>query len=249
MRLLAVGIVRGVEHLLRRDAADQVEEVDRAPDRGVEEDAGVTGERLGESREVGDPGVGDDQLRLRVPVDEPREVVGDRRQAAPAVDEDGHPTLRREGEDRVEPIVVQKEALGAGMQLDAARAAVEAAHGLLDRLLGEVEPNKGDEETTGTLGRGKRAIVRRSEGRVAVRLVEAEAERAADTGASEERGKLGERARESVDVGPAVHMRIEELDALGHERGQLGVVRADQLLGPIELAMHSGDDSEEPFAG
>ena len=119
-------------------------------------------------------------------------MVGDRRQAAPAVDEDGHPTLRREREDRVEPIVVQEEALGARMQLDAARSAVEAAHRLLDRLLGEVETNEGDEETSGARGRGKRAIVRRTEGRVAVGLVEAEAERAMDTRAAEKRDELVE---------------------------------------------------------
>ena len=43
-RLLAVRVVGGVEHLLGRDEAVEVEQVDRAPDRGVEEDAGLAGE-------------------------------------------------------------------------------------------------------------------------------------------------------------------------------------------------------------
>ncbi len=42
--LLAVGEVRGVEHLLGRDLAEEVEQVDRAPGGGVEEDAGLAGE-------------------------------------------------------------------------------------------------------------------------------------------------------------------------------------------------------------
>ncbi len=58
---------------------EEAEEVDRAPDGGVEEDAGLSGEPPGQAREVGDPGMRDDQLRRRVLVDEAREVVGDRR--------------------------------------------------------------------------------------------------------------------------------------------------------------------------
>src|SRR5207244_12822201 len=66
----------------------EVEQVDGAPDGGIEEDAGLAGETLRERGEVGDPAVGDDQVRLRKALDEAREVVGDRRQPAAAVDED-----------------------------------------------------------------------------------------------------------------------------------------------------------------
>ena len=62
--LLPVGVVGGVEHLLGRDEAEEVEDVERAPDRGVEEDARMAGEAAGERRQVGDPAMGDDQLRL-----------------------------------------------------------------------------------------------------------------------------------------------------------------------------------------
>ena len=45
-RLLAVRVVGGVDDLLGRDVAVEVEQVDRAPDRGVEEDARAAGEVL-----------------------------------------------------------------------------------------------------------------------------------------------------------------------------------------------------------
>ena len=76
--LLAVREVGRVHDLLRRNAAEEVEDVDRAPDRGVEVDAAVTGEELGECREIGDPAVRDDELRLRVRLHEPVQVGGDR---------------------------------------------------------------------------------------------------------------------------------------------------------------------------
>ena len=53
------------------------------------------------------------------------EAVRDRRQPAPAVDQDRHVTLRGEREHRLEPRVVGEEALGARMELDPARAGVE----------------------------------------------------------------------------------------------------------------------------
>ena len=61
--LLPVRVVGGVEHLLGRDLAVEVEQVDRAPGRGVEEDARLAREALRQGGEVGDSGVGDDQLR------------------------------------------------------------------------------------------------------------------------------------------------------------------------------------------
>ena len=94
-----------------------------------------------ERGEVGDAGVGDDQRRP-VAVDEPRERVRDRRQAAAAVDQDRHLPIGRQLEDRREPLVVEQEALRARVQLDAAGAEVEAARRLLDRPLGEVEPHE-----------------------------------------------------------------------------------------------------------
>ena len=80
LRLHAVRVVRGVDDLLRRHEAEEAEQVDRAPDGGVEEDARLAREVAGEPGEVGDAGVRDDQRRLRVLVDE--RVRGRRRSAA-----------------------------------------------------------------------------------------------------------------------------------------------------------------------
>ena len=95
-------------------------------------------------------------------VDEPREVVGDRRQAAAAVDQDRDAALGGELEDRRETLVVQQEALGARMELDPARAGVEAAGRLLDRVLAQVEPDEGDEPAVRALCVRERAVVRRA---------------------------------------------------------------------------------------
>ena len=69
------------------------------------------GEAPCEPGQVGDPRVRDDQLRLRIAVDEASEVVGDRRQSAAAVDQDRHAALGGDREDRSQPLVVEHEAL------------------------------------------------------------------------------------------------------------------------------------------
>ena len=158
-RLLAVGVVRGVEHLPRRDEAEEVEKIERAPDRGVEEDAGVAREAVRERGEVGDAAVGDDQLRLG-PLDEVGEAVGDRRQAAAAVDQDRDPALGRELEDGASRSSFSVELLRPRMQLDPARAGVEAACRLPDRLLVQVEAHERDEPPVGARCEGERPVVR-----------------------------------------------------------------------------------------
>ena len=79
-----------------------------------------------ERGEVGDAAVGDDQLGV-VALDELGQAVGDRRQAAAAVDQDRDAAVGGELEDRREPLVVQVELLRPRVQLDPARAGVEAA--------------------------------------------------------------------------------------------------------------------------
>src|SRR5205814_6695803 len=101
----------------------------------------------------------DDQLGFRVAVDERRELVADRRQPAPAMDQDRDATLGRKREDRRQPLVVQQEPLGAWVQLDPAGAAFEAARPLLDRLLREVEPYERDQPAVGALGVCERPVV------------------------------------------------------------------------------------------
>ena len=179
-RLLAVGEVGGVDDLLGRDAAVEVEQVERTPGRGVEEDVAAAGHRGREVRQVGDAGVGDDQRGLRVPLDQRGKPVGDRGQAAAAVDQDRDAALGREREHGPEPLVGRVEALGARVELDPARAGVEAAGRLLERRLVQVEADEGDQPSLRAGGDGERPVVRGAEGRVAVGLVEAEDEGARD---------------------------------------------------------------------
>ena len=145
LRLHAVRVVRGVEELLRRDARVEIEHVHGSPDRGVEVDAGVAGERVRECCEIGDAAVRDDERRPRMAVDDPMQVVGNRRQPSPAVDEDRHAPLSRQREDRRESLVVQEELLSPRVQLDPPGAEIEAAGRLRDRLLRQVEPHEGDQ--------------------------------------------------------------------------------------------------------
>jgi hypothetical protein len=86
---------------------EEVQEVDRAPDRRVEEHALPSGEAARESPEVGDARVSHDQLGPRVGLHEPGQIVSDRRQTAAAVDEDRHAAVGRQLEHGRKPLVVQ----------------------------------------------------------------------------------------------------------------------------------------------
>ena len=92
------------------------------------------------------------------------------------MDQDRHAPLGGELEHRREPLVVEQEALRARVQLDPAGAEVEAAARLLDRALGQVEPDERDEAALRARGERERAVVRGAEGRMPVRLVQAEHE-------------------------------------------------------------------------
>ncbi len=110
----SVRVVRREQDLLGRDLPHQVDEVDDAPHRGVEEDSRHVREVAGEPAEVGDACVGDDQPDAGVALDERGEVVADRRQPAAAVDQDRDVTLDREREDGVEPLVADARTSGRG---------------------------------------------------------------------------------------------------------------------------------------
>jgi hypothetical protein len=159
--------------------------------------------------------VRDDQLRPRVTVDEPVQVVGDRRQAAAAVDQDRHAPLRSEREDGRQPLVVQQEALRPRVELDPARADVDAAGRLLHRLLGEIEPHEGDQPSARTLGEGEGAVVGRAEGRVTVELVHAEHEATRDPVAVVDPLEVFVDAGHAVDVVTEVDVGVEDLRVRG----------------------------------
>ena len=139
---------------------------------------GTPREMPGQPGHVGDAGMRDDQADPVVALDEGGEMVGDRRQPATAVDQDRHVAFDRDREDRLEAGVADRELLRARMELDPACAEVEAAGRLLDRAGVEIEPDERDEQALRALGSRERPLVRRPEGRLAVRLVQAERERA-----------------------------------------------------------------------
>ena len=100
----------------------------------------------GETGHVRDAGVRDDQLAVRVPLDEPGEVVRDRRQATAAVDQDRDVPRLGQREHGCEQLVGEHELLRPRVELDPARAEVDAAFGLADRVRpGEVEADERDE--------------------------------------------------------------------------------------------------------
>ena len=216
----------------------EAEQVDRAPHRGVEEHAGLPAERACELAEVGDARVRDDQLRFGIGVNEPREVVGDWREPAPAVDQDRHAPLRREREHRRQALVVEQEPLRPRMQLDPARACVEAAGRLLDRLFGEVEPHERNQASLRALRVGECAVVRGAERRVPVGLVHAEHECPSDPVPLLDLLEVVVDAAEAVDVVAEVDVGVEDLGVLGQLAGELLVVAGDQCLRPLEDFVH-----------
>ena len=172
---MPVWVVGRVDDLLRADEPVEAEQVERAPDGRVEEDAGFPTQAVGQRGKVGYPGMRDDQLCV-VAVDEVREVVRDRRQTAAAMDQDRYVAFGGELEHRREPLVGEQELLRPRMELDAARAAVHAACCLLDRFLVHVEANERNEPAVAPGGELECAVVAGAEARMAIGLVEAEHE-------------------------------------------------------------------------
>ena len=149
------------------------------------------------------------------------------------MDQDRDAALGREGEDPSEPLVVQVERLGAGMELDAARAEVEAAGRLGDRLGGQVEADERDEDAVARLRGRERPVVRGPERRLTIGLVQAEGEGALDVRPLEALEQHVERADHPVDVGSHVDVGVEELGPVRNEARGLGLVELDEALGPF----------------
>ena len=111
---------------------------------------------------------------------------------------------------------------------------VEAAFGLLDRALLEIEPHERN-DPVGVLRRvGERAVVRGREGRDAVGLVEAEGERAGDADPVEDRKHLVRPSAHPVDVVAEVGVSIEEDAVRGHVGEDTGSDVVEDPLGAVE---------------
>ncbi len=86
---------------------------------------------------------------------------------APRVHDHRHAPLVGEREDRLGLGLLEPEPLGARMELDPARAAVEAALGLATRVAVGVEPAERHEQPAGALRLREHAIVRAADSRPA----------------------------------------------------------------------------------
>ena len=120
------------------------------------------------------------ELGLRVVLDEVLEVLRDRRQAAPGMDQDRHAPFRREPEHRIELALAEIEFLGPGVELDPPRPGRGSGR-LGDRLGGQVEPAEGDERAVRRRGPLQDAVVGDPVGREAVGIVQGEREAALNT--------------------------------------------------------------------
>ena len=151
--------------------------------------------------------------------------------------------LGRELEHRREPLVVEQELLRAGVQLDPAGAAVEAAHRLLDRALGQVEPDERDEPAVALLCERERAVVRRPEAGMPVGLVEAEHERARDAVRLLDPQQLVEIAAHAVDVEPEMDVRVEELGVRRQLRARELVEALDESQRAAKHVLHEREST------
>ena len=183
----------------------------------------------GEAGQVGDAGVRDDQLRVGVALDEAREVVGDRRQPAPAVDQDRNAALGGQREDRREPLVVEQERCARGWSLIPRAPRSRQRIRLLDRVLGQVEADERDQPSVRALGERERAVVRRPEAgsRSGSSMQNMKALR--DPVALHDRLELLVLPAPAVDVVAEVDVRVEDLGAVRQQAAELLVVAREQL--------------------
>src|SRR5512132_1243054 len=132
------------------------------------------------------------------------------------------------------------------MELDSAGAEVEAALGLLDRALGQVEPNERDQPPLGAHGVLERAVVRRTERGMTIRLVHAEHEAVRNPACVVDPFQLLVDADLPIDVVAEVDVRVEDLRVGGNQVAKLVLIPRQQLLRPLELPLHETSVYAEP---
>jgi hypothetical protein len=155
------------------------------------------------------------------------------------VDLDRYPALLGEREDRRQPLVGRVEPLRPRVQLDPARPRVEAAGGLLDRGLVQVEADERDQPAGRALRELERAVVRRAERGVTVGLVEAEHEGPRDPVVRHQLLEPVVVADHPVDVGAQMEMRVEDVGAGREHSADLGVVERRELECPVHDVGHA----------
>ena len=160
------------------------------------------------------------------------------------MDQDRDAAVGCELEHRRQPLVVEQELLRARVQLDPAGAEVEAARRLLDRALGQVEPDERNELAAASLGEGERAVVRRAEARMPVGLVEAEHERAGDPVRTLDPEQLVEVAAHAVDVGAEMDVRVEDLGVLRQLCPHVVLEALDEALRAPKDVLHEPESTD-----
>ena len=163
-----VGRVGGKHDLARRHKREQRQQVLGDPPGGVEQHVGKIDARAPDPREIGDGGMGEDHAGVGVVARVADHVLAQRRDPAPGVDQDRERALVREREQPRHVRVVERELLGARMQLDAAAPWRERPLGLGQRPLARLDPAERHHQAVAGRRRLDHEVVGR---RVAVRLV------------------------------------------------------------------------------
>ncbi len=119
--------------------------------------------------------MGEDEAGARVALRQLERVVAERRDAAAGVDQDRHAAVLGEAGEVLDRGLAHRELLGARVELDPVGAEVEAALRLGERAVVRVDPAEVDDAAVGAGLDRPRLVVG---GRVAVRLVHREGDRA-----------------------------------------------------------------------
>ena len=132
----AVGRIGREQDLAGGDEREQRLQVGRHPPGGVEQQVGVVARHPPDPRQVADRGVGEDDPRVGKLARELHGVAAQGRDAAAGVDQDREAALVGEGAQLAHRRVIERELLGAGMQLDALGARGERTLRLGERVAG-----------------------------------------------------------------------------------------------------------------
>ena len=132
----AIRHVAAIEDLAGRHDRQQRQHVGDLPPRRVEEHVVQVAHDVREQPEVADSRVGEDEPRLAVLGRQPRDLLAERRDPAPRVEEHRQPPLGGEGDEVLDDRMRQPEVVRARVQLDPVRACVDAPPRLGERLVG-----------------------------------------------------------------------------------------------------------------
>lgn len=165
---------------------------------------------VGDPSQVGDRGVGEDRGRARVRCGEAQRVGAKRLDPAAGVDQDRQAVLVGEREDGFHSGVREREALGAGVQLDSADARRDRARAFGARVVMRIEPAEGHDPVVRSLGHLEDEIV-------VARVAAVGAQREGHCPGAECLQRLGELRRLAghavVAVGPKVGVRVDDRQA------------------------------------